>query len=85
MVWWIERAVTFPGDAVGQASLTFSEGLFTGAVEFEDREQTLGELTLGSPWSSRTDPGQRTFGELAPVTASELLRGPSLLAGTRLR
>ena len=85
VVWWIERAVIFPGGAVGQASLTFSEGLFTGAVEFEDREQTLGELTLGSPWSSRTDPGQRTFGELAPVTASELLRGPSLLAGTRLR
>ncbi|KAA0123369.1 DUF4132 domain-containing protein [Methylobacterium sp. P1-11] len=85
VVWWIERAVTFPGGATGQASLTFSEGLFTGAVEFEDREQTLGELTLGSPWSNRTDPGQRTFGALAPVTASELLRGPSLLAGTRLR
>ncbi|MGU3421748.1 DUF4132 domain-containing protein [Methylobacterium sp. D54C] len=85
VVWWIERAVTFPGGAAGQASLTFSEGLFTGAVEFEDREQTLGDLTLGSPWSSRSDPGQRAFGELAPVTASELLRGPSLLAGTRLR
>ena len=85
VVWWIERAVTFPGGAAGQASLIFSEGLFTGAVEFEDREQTLGDLTLGSPWSNRTEPGQRTFGALAPVTASELLRGPSLLAGTRLR
>ena len=84
-IWWIERDFAFPDEAVGIASLSFGDGLMTGASEFEDKEQTLGELTLEARWGTRQQVSDRTFGELDPVTASELLRGPSLLAETRVR
>ncbi|KQP18998.1 DUF4132 domain-containing protein [Methylobacterium sp. Leaf100] len=85
-IWWIEHAFLFSGGAPGKASLTFADGLFTGAPEFEEASQTLGELTLESPWGApSTGANQRGFGDLDPVTASELLRSPSLLAETRLR
>ncbi|WP_342152886.1 DUF4132 domain-containing protein [Methylorubrum sp. SB2] len=80
---WLERGLTFTDGGTGLAYLHFEKGLFTGAPEFEDAEQTLRELTLERPWSRETS--RQTFGDLDPVTASELLRGPSLLAGTRLR
>ncbi|MEH3147706.1 MAG: DUF4132 domain-containing protein [Methylobacterium frigidaeris] len=80
---WIDRGFAYPDGTAGTAFLQFENGLFTGAPEFEDTEQTLGELALERPWSRET--GRRTFGDIDPVTASELLRGPSLLAGTRLR
>ncbi|MGF3023127.1 DUF4132 domain-containing protein [Methylobacterium aquaticum] len=80
---WLERGVAFTDGGAGTAYLQFGDGLFTGAPEFESAEQTLGDLTLERPWSR--EPSRRTFGDLDPVTASELLRGPSLLAGTRLR
>ncbi|WP_298952156.1 DUF4132 domain-containing protein [uncultured Methylobacterium sp.] len=80
---WVDHAFAYPDGSTGTAFLRFEDCLFTGAPDFEDAEQTLGELTLDRPWSR--EPGRRTFGDLDPVTASELLRGPSLLAGTRLR
>ena len=80
---WLDRGLTFPDGEAGTAYLHFEECLFTGAPEFESTEQTLGDLTLERPWSRETS--RKTFGDIDPVTASELLRGPSLLAGTRLR
>ncbi|MFJ7440125.1 DUF4132 domain-containing protein [Methylorubrum thiocyanatum] len=80
---WLDRGVAFTDGEAGTAYLHFGEGLFTGAPDFESAEQTLGDLTLERPWSRETS--RKTFGDFDPVTASELLRGPSLLAGTRLR
>ena len=85
-VWWIEHGFAFPDGASGKVSLTFADGLITGAPEFEDKEQTLDLLTLDTPWGGKGQgTGGKTFGDLDAVGASELLRGPSLLAGTRLR
>lgn len=80
---WLERGLTFTDGEAGIAYLHFGEGLFTGAPDFENAEQTLGDLGLERPWGREAN--RKTFGDLDPVTASELLRGPSLLAGTRLR
>ena len=60
------------------ASFTFEQGLFAGAAEFEDKQQTLGVLSLGNVYAQA---GSGTpFGQLDPVAASELLRGLTHLA-----
>jgi predicted DNA-binding WGR domain protein len=85
VVSWIERRVRFMDGAVADVMLDFSDGLFTGAVEFEDKIQTLGKLTTYPFWYGRTPTDPLKFGNLDPVTASEMLRGPSLLAETAVK
>lgn len=82
---WIERPVTFSDGKRETVSIDFEGGLFTGASEYEDKVQTLGKLSTYLGWYGRTHQANaRTFGELDPVTASEMLRGPSLLAEARV-
>ena len=82
---WIERPVVFSDGKRETVSIDFEGGLFTGASEYEDKVQTLGKLSTYLGWYGRNRQADaRTFGELDPVTASEMLRGPSLLAETRV-
>ncbi|WP_152048758.1 WGR and DUF4132 domain-containing protein [Aureimonas psammosilenae] len=77
-IWWIERSVRLAAGGSRIASFTFEQGLFAGAAEFEDKQQTLGVLSLGNVYAQA---GSGTpFGQLDPVAASELLRGLTHLA-----
>ena len=76
---WIERQVRLEDGTTGTATLDFADGfLATGASEYDDSPK-LGKLTLQGP---RHDATTRTFGQLDPVTVSEMLRGPSLLVAS---
>lgn len=82
-IWWLERPVRFADGTTKDAMFYFSDGLFAGAADFEDKLQTLGKLSLEQPYGNKG--GTRTFGELDPVTASEMLRGLALLAETAVK
>ncbi|PZO78168.1 MAG: dihydrolipoamide acetyltransferase [Mesorhizobium amorphae] len=79
---WIERPVQFLDGKAGTITLDFGDGLFAGAAEFEDKLQTLGKMSTEYTYFGRNQANTRTFGELDRVSASELLRGPSLLVET---
>lgn len=83
-IWWLERPVRFLDGKVTTAIFNFEAGLFTGGGDWEDKLQTLRELTLDQPYGQRGN-SSRTFGELDPVTASEMLRGLTLLAATGVK
>jgi hypothetical protein len=83
-IWWIERPVRLPDNKVETAILSFTEGLITGGVEFEAKTQRLEKLSLHGPYHRKT-PDDLKFGALDKVTVSEMLRGPSLLAATRVK
>ncbi len=72
------RGVVRPDGTEARASLWFSPGIWMGRSSGEDEVQTLGTLALEAAQGAG---GMPLLGELDPVTASELLRGPSLLAG----
>ncbi|MDQ0468544.1 DUF4132 domain-containing protein [Labrys wisconsinensis] len=78
-IWWLERPVKLRDGTVKTAMLTFEQGLVTGGAEFEDKLQTLKVLSLHGPYQ-RASSADRTFGELDAISASEMLRGLSLLA-----
>ncbi|KQO83436.1 DUF4132 domain-containing protein [Rhizobium sp. Leaf262] len=81
---WLERPVRFSDGKVNTAMCGFDPGLFTGGADWEEKFQKLQSITLYRPYGQ---PGSdtRTFGELDPVTASEMLRGLSLLAATAVK
>lgn len=77
---WLERQVRFLDGTTRDAMLYFSDGIFTGGGDWEDKLQTLGKLSLEQPYGMTKT--EHRFGELDPVTASEMLRGLALLAET---
>lgn len=81
---WLERPVRFTDGKVNTAMFGFDPGIFTGGGDWEEKFQKLQHITLYRPYSQ---PGSdtRTFGDLDPVTASEMLRGLSLLAATAVK
>lgn len=83
-IWWLERQVRFIDGSMRNAMFYFGDGIFTGGGDWEDKLQTLGKLSLEEPYSRSAGNG-RKFGELDPVTASEMLRGLALLAETAVR
>ncbi|MGV1953624.1 WGR and DUF4132 domain-containing protein [Agrobacterium vitis] len=83
-IWWLERPVQFPDGSTHAAMFYFSDGIFTGGGDWEDKEQTLGKISLEQPYT-RNKTSERKFGELDAVTASELLRGLALLAETAVK
>lgn len=83
-IWWLERPVRFLDGKTHDVMFYFSDGIFTGGGDWEDKEQTLGKLSLEQPYA-RNSGGGRKFGELDPVTASEMLRGLVLLAETAVK
>ncbi|HEY4252529.1 MAG TPA: DUF4132 domain-containing protein [Roseomonas sp.] len=80
-IWWLERPVRLLDGSARTAIISFSDGLVVGGAEFEDKVQTLGKISLEGPYHRPTG-NERHFGELDPVTASEMLRGLALLAET---
>lgn len=85
VIHWLERPVRLTDGSSVTVMLDFGDGLFTGASEYEDKLQTLGKLTTYANWYGRNASDAPTFGQLDPVTASEMLRGPSLLAETAVK
>ncbi|MDT3380044.1 DUF4132 domain-containing protein [Labrys neptuniae] len=79
-IWWIERKVKIEGKQ-HSVLLDFHEGLVAGGADFEEKFQKLGKLSMNGPYE-KASTKSRTFGELDPVTLSELLRGPAQLAET---
>ena len=76
----LRRPVALPDGADLFAVLPFADGLWHRPGPEGDGIQTLGRLRLSeSGWTASTS---RRFGDLDPVTASEVLRVPSLLAAT---
>ncbi|WP_432345491.1 DUF4132 domain-containing protein [Shinella yambaruensis] len=82
-IWWLERPVRFADGTTKDAMFYFGDGLFAGAADLEDKHQTLGKLSLESLYGKKG--ATRTFGDLDPVTASEMLRGLALLAETAVK
>ncbi|QEI05533.1 DUF4132 domain-containing protein [Pigmentiphaga aceris] len=81
---WLERPVTFSDGKPGEVYMHISEGIYAGAAEYEPKTQKMGTLGLGDPWGSGSGNKKvsRTFGELDPISISELLRVPSLVASS---
>ena len=78
---WIERQVRTEDGTVETATLDFDDGyLSPGSPEY-DESPKLGKLTLHGAYQ-KANSTTRTFGQLDPVTASEMLRGPSLLVAS---
>ncbi|AOF92311.1 DUF4132 domain-containing protein [Sinorhizobium sp. RAC02] len=83
-IWWLERPVRFLDGSTKDAMFYFGEGIFTGGGDWEDKQQTLGKLTFEPPYGRNQSEGPK-FGQLDPVTASEMLRGLALLAETAVK
>jgi predicted DNA-binding WGR domain protein len=79
---WLERPVSFADGKQGIAYLHMEDGIYAGAQEYEPKTQKMGTLGLDDPWGSNARKGKtgRSFGELDPISISELLRVPSLVA-----
>jgi len=74
---WIERKLRMEDGTVATAMIDFAGGqLVAGSPQYDDASQ-LGKLTLYGTY--QTDYSAPRFGELDPVSASEMLRGPHLL------
>lgn len=76
---WIEREVVLADGQPAVATLQFGDGLIAGGAEYEEKLQTLQDVALNR--TAVFGEGVR-FGELDPITASEILRGPALLVRT---
>ena len=83
-IWWIERKVRLADGNAHTTMLSFSNGLIVGASEYEDKDQTLGKVSMLGPYD-RQAADSRKFGELDAVTQSEMLRGLTQLAETGTR
>ena len=81
---WLERPVRLLDGSVTTAMLSFEDGLVVGAPEFEENVQMLKVLSLHAPYRQASS-DDHTFGQLDVITASEMLRGLSLLADTAVR
>ncbi|QEI05535.1 DUF4132 domain-containing protein [Pigmentiphaga aceris] len=81
---WLERPVNFADGKTGTVYLHISEGIYAGAQEYEPKTQKMGTMGLDDPWGSNARQGKsgRSFGDLDPISASELLRVPSLVASS---
>ncbi len=77
-IFWIERPVVLPDKSRHTAMLSFEIGLFAGAADMEEKQQKLGTVQFDNVYGKPAR--QVTFGELDPLTASELLRSLSILA-----
>lgn len=79
---WLEREVSFVDGKQGTVYMNISEGIYAGAQEYEPKTQKMGDLALEDPWSSHARGGKpaRKFGDLDPISISEMLRVPSLVA-----
>ncbi|MCL2716250.1 MAG: DUF4132 domain-containing protein [Alphaproteobacteria bacterium] len=75
---WIERKLRLEDGTVETVMLDFSDGhILPGSPEY-DEAPTLNKVTFDRPYQRATSHARR-FGELDPVTASEMLRGLHLL------
>lgn len=83
-IWWLERPARFLDGSSQNAMFYFTEGIFTGGGDWEDKLQTLGKLSFDPPYGRNQSEG-RKFGGLDPVTASEMLRGLAVLAETAVK
>lgn len=79
VVGWLERRVALADGATALATLGLGEGLYAGAPEYEPKTQPLDTLDLVEDGPRG---GARRFGDLDPLSASEMLRGPSLLVAS---
>jgi predicted DNA-binding WGR domain protein len=81
---WLERPVSYADGKSGVAHLHIEGGIWAGAHEYEPQTQKMGALGLDDPWGYQARKGKpvRGFGELDPITISELLRVPSLVAAS---
>ncbi|WP_342152887.1 DUF4132 domain-containing protein [Methylorubrum sp. SB2] len=78
----VRRRVTLPGGTGLTAVLHFEDGFWHSPGPDGDGVQTLRTLSLTEDgWGTSA---RHRFGDLDPVTASELLRAPSLLAASGL-
>ena len=78
---WIERDVRMDDGAIETVILDFADGYLAAGAPDADETPTLGKLTLYGPYQDASST-TRTFGQLDPVTVSEMLRGPSLLVAS---
>ncbi len=81
VIHWMERPLVFSDGRTGQALQYFEDGLQTGGGDWESKVQTLKTLQLYTRWAASGSDTFR-FGELDPLTASEMLRGLHRLAAT---
>ena len=75
----LEREVGFRDGARGRATLQFRPGIRVGTPEPSEGLQELGTLDLAGPAAEQ----RRVFGDLDPVTASEMLYEIAALIGRR--
>ncbi len=77
---WLHRPVSYRDGTRGEAYLQLAEGIFVGAQEYEPATQKMGTLALDDPWGDHQADPRRRFKDLDPISASEVLRIPSLVA-----
>lgn len=81
VIGWVEREITLGSGETATAYLSFSHGIYAGAMAYEEKLQELQMLSIERPYGPPRG-AARTFGELDPIAASEMLRGLIHLAET---
>ncbi|MCL2716249.1 MAG: DUF4132 domain-containing protein [Alphaproteobacteria bacterium] len=79
---WIQRKLRLEDGTVETAMLDFSDGYIVPGSPEDDEAPKLDRLTFDRPYQ-RAGSSTRRFGEIDPVSASEMLRGLHLLVASQ--